>query len=68
VTQYRTKQGDVIDAICYRHYGRESAVVDLLNTNPGLADHGSVLPAGVIINLPALAAPTVPSQPVRLWD
>jgi len=68
VTQYRTKQGDMVDAICYKFYGRESAAVDVLKSNPGLADKGAVLPAGILINLPPLAAPATPSNTVRLWD
>ena len=68
MTQYRTKQGDVLDAICYQFYGRESAAVDVLKANPGLADAGPVFAAGITINLPALATPVTPSKAVRLWD
>ena len=68
MTQYRTKQGDMLDAICYKFYGRESAAVDVLKANPGLADKGPVFAAGILINLPPLATPATPSQTVRLWD
>jgi len=68
MTQYRTKQGDMLDAICYKFYGRESAAVDALKANPGLADKGPVFVAGILINLPPLATPVTPSQAVRLWD
>jgi len=68
MTQYRTKQGDMLDAICYKFYGRESASIDVLKANPGLADRGAVYPAGVTINLPVLAATPSSATPVRLWD
>jgi len=68
MTKYRTKQGDMVDAICYKFYGRESAAVDVLKANPGLAGQGSVLPSGIIIDLPPLATPATPSKAVRLWD
>jgi len=58
----------MLDAICYKFYGRESAAVDVLKANPGLADKGPVFTAGIIINLPALATPATPSKTVRLWD
>jgi len=68
MTRYRTKQGDMVDAICYKFYGRESASVDVLKANPGLADKGAVLPAGIIINLPLLSTQATQSNAVRLWD
>lgn len=67
-TRYMTKDGDMLDAICWKHYGAESAVVDVLEANPGLADHGPVLPAGVIITLPVLHAPATDTTHIRLWD
>lgn len=34
---YRTKEGDVIDAVCRRYYGCESGAVEtVLEANPGL--------------------------------
>jgi len=68
VTQYRTKQGDILDAICCQFYGRESAMIDVFEANPGLADKGPVFAAAIIINLPPLTAPVTPSNTVRLWD
>jgi len=68
MTQYRTKQGDMLDAICYKFYGRESASIDVLKANPGLADRGAVYPAGITIKLPVLAATPSGAAPVRLWD
>ncbi|RRA47068.1 tail protein X, partial [Cronobacter sakazakii] len=40
-------QGDTLDAICARHYGRTEGVVEtVLTANPGLAELGAVLPHG----------------------
>lgn len=65
---YRTKDGDMVDAICHRHYGRTAGVVEaVLEANPGLADEGSVLAAGVAILLPDLPDPE-PDEGVSLWD
>lgn len=66
---YSTKTGDMVDLIAYQHYGSTSArvVEQLLEANPGLADQGPLLPAGLIINLPE-ADTTATAQGVKLWD
>lgn len=65
---YRTKAGDVVDWIVWRHYGRQAGAVELvLEANPGLADHGAALPAGVEVVLPELPVPE-PEPVVRLWS
>lgn len=66
-TTYRTREGDMIDSICWRHYGRESAVTEVLKANPGLADRGAVLPSGIQITLPDLTTP-VAKESASLWD
>jgi len=65
---YRTKDGDMLDRICWHHYGFESAVTAVLEANPGLADYGPVLPAGILIRLPDLSKPNETIDTVRLWD
>lgn len=68
-SQTRSLQGDTLDAICWRHYGRTAGVTEaVLNANPGLADHGPVIPQATLITLPddAPSAPTV--KMVNLWD
>lgn len=67
--QYRTSEGDVVDQVAWRHYGRtDGRVVEkVLAANPGLADQGPVLPAGVTIVLPDLPEPEQVDG-VRLWD
>ncbi|WP_153785689.1 tail protein X [Pseudomonas sp. EMN2] len=67
--QRRTQQNDTVDALCWRHYGRTAGVVEqVLDANPGLADQGPVLPAGLLVILPELQA-AAPDRPmVQLWD
>ena len=64
--RYRAVAGDVLDAVCWRHYGRENTVPAVLAANPGLADATPVLPAGVVIDLPDLSTPPARTV-VRLW-
>lgn len=66
MTDYRTSDGDMVDAICFDHYGTETMTDAVYLANPGLADHGPLLPRGLLIKLPD--QPTAPSvQPKRLW-
>lgn len=64
---YRTKAGDTVDAIAWKHYGREAAAGDILEANRRLADLGPGLPAGVEVILPDLPEPVEPAA-IRLWD
>lgn len=67
--QKRTQQNDTVDAICWRHYGRTAGVVEaVLDANPGLADRGAVLPAGVLVTLPELQTTAPERQMVNLWN
>ncbi|MFT0733911.1 tail protein X [Ralstonia wenshanensis] len=64
----RAIQGDTVDAICHRVYGRTAGVTEaVLAANPGIADLGPVLPHGT-----ELVMPDIPPQPamqmVQLWD
>lgn len=63
-------QGDTVDAIAWRHYGRTRGVVEaILAANPGLADFGPVLPLGTRVQLPDLPTTQEPTrQLVQLWD
>ncbi|MGL5029275.1 MAG: tail protein X [Wolbachia pipientis] len=52
---YYTKENEMLDEICWKHYGYSSgAVEEVLLVNPGLAEHGSFLPAGLRIKLPKI--------------
>lgn len=67
--QARADQGDTLDLICWRYYGRTAGVVEqVLEANPGLADLGEVLPVGTLINLPALPAQAEKARVINLWD
>lgn len=67
--QKRTQQNDTVDALCWRHYGRTTGVVEaVLDANPGLADKGPVLPSGLLVTLPELQAAAPERQMVNLWD
>ncbi|EBQ7042199.1 tail protein X, partial [Salmonella enterica] len=46
-------QGDTLDVICARYYGRTEGVVEtVLQANPGLSELGVILPHGTAIELP----------------
>lgn len=69
MAEYRTKEGDMLDAICYRYYGRQSGAVELvLEVNQNLSRQNEQLPAGVIIILPDLPNQTKDITPIRLWN
>lgn len=61
-------QGDTVDAICWRYYGRTQGVVEqVYSLNAGLADAGIILPHGQPVELPDVtAAPQ--REIVNLWD
>lgn len=68
-TQLRTHQGDTVDALCWRHYGRTAGVTEaVIDVNPGLADHGPVLPQGLAVTLPDVPASAPERQVINLWD
>ena len=61
----RARQGDTVDLICWRTYGRTAGITEqVLEANPGLADLGPELPIGTLVTLPA--QPATPNQPARL--
>lgn len=66
MTTYRTIQGDMVDEICFNHYGSEAMTTAVYEANPGLAALGSILPTGTEITLPKVKEEPVKS-PVRLW-
>jgi len=66
---YRTKDGDVLDQVCAKHYGDAPySIEDVLAANPGLAAHGPVMRSGLLIELSVVeeSAPEAPT--IRLWD
>lgn len=67
---YKTRAGDVVDEIAWRQYGLVNAAIlrQMFAANPGLADRGAVLPAGLDIALPDIDQPATVTQGVALWD
>lgn len=62
-------QGDTVDVICWRYYGRTAGVTEaVLDANPGLADLGPVIPHGTAVTLPDAAPQAEQRQVVNLWD
>lgn len=67
---YITSDGDTVDQIAFKNYGSiEGLVVERVYlANPGLADYGPDIPAGVSIALPVLdAAVTAKTTGHKLW-
>lgn len=65
---YVTRDGDVLDLICWRHYGRTAGIVEkVLEANYGLAALGPIYPHSVTIFLPELPAPKV-KKVINIWD
>ncbi|PDO83307.1 tail protein X [Kosakonia pseudosacchari] len=63
----KTQQGDTLDLLCQRYYGRTASVVEtVLAANPGLADLGVILPYGTPVNLPEVQTQTI-KETVNLW-
>ena len=65
---YITKDGDVLDAICFKYYGSTTGVVEkVLEANRHLAELGAVFAAGTKIVLPDLT-PEEETESVKLWS
>ncbi|MFP3015104.1 MAG: tail protein X [Wolbachia sp.] len=65
---YLTKEGEMLDLICWKHYGFTDGVVELiLAENLGLAEHRSFLPAGLKIKLPIIQKPMQKSK-LKVWE
>jgi len=61
-------QGDSVDALCWRFYGRTEGMVELvLEKNQDLAKLGHELPIGTIVDLPD-EPPQAKAQLIQLWD
>lgn len=66
-TTIRTSDGDVLDSLCFVHYGHLSGTVEAtLAANPGLAAVSQPYASGRLIVLPDLPEPT--GATVTLWE
>lgn len=61
---YRSKDGERLDQIVYRHYGHLRYFESVLELNPKLE---IVLKAGTLVNLPELNEEKIPQKQVALW-
>ncbi len=65
---YITKDGDVLDAICFKYYGSTTGVVEkVLEANRHLAELGAIFSANVKIILPDLT-PEEETESIKLWS
>jgi phage tail protein X len=63
-----TTEGDMVDLIAFKRFGDTAGITETIyEANPGLAEQGPVLPAGVVIRVPV---PLVRERatPERIWD
>jgi phage tail protein X len=66
---YRSKEGEMLDEIVWRHYGNRvaGALETVLEANQGIAGLGPVLPVNTRIQLPVIETPKE-AETVSLWD
>lgn len=60
------KDGDSLDALVFKHYGRHDLLPEVLNANRHLAREPILLTAGILIALPDIPPPNDYPM-VRLW-
>lgn len=67
---YLSRDGDVVDRIAWQQYGvvNDDVLSAVFAANPGLADRGTALPAGVLVTLPDIPNPSTQQQAVTLWE
>jgi phage tail protein X len=63
---YTTKYGDILDWICWKHYGTTAVLEQVLAANPTLTNEK--LPTGVIVKLPYIASIKSGKKELRLWN
>lgn len=66
----RSIAGDSVNLLLYRELGRSDDAIEeaLWRLNPSLAEHGTVLPAGVSVVLPEVLPQLLAAAPVSAWD
>ena len=63
---YITKEGDVLDWICWKHYGTISVLEKVMETNSKITDER--LAAGIEVKLPYIEIILKNGSEVRLWN
>lgn len=62
-------EGETVDAIAFAYFGRHQGTTEAIyDANPGLADHGLLLPAGLSIAIPEMPAEAPSARTVKLYD
>lgn len=66
----RTQDGDVLDLMCFQHYGKEGMTEQVLEANLFLVEYSTHLPQGLEIEMPDVEVSELVEQvdEVRLWD
>lgn len=63
-TNYQTRSGDMIDQLCFKHYGAVKGYINrIYEANPMLAQYPVKLPAGITIVMPEVEI----NDEVNLW-
>lgn len=66
--EVRAIQGDTVDRICYRIYGKTAGITEAVyEANAGLADIGPIIPTGTLVKLPEVASQPTQAT-VQLWN
>lgn len=66
---YTTIEGDMLDMICFKHYGYENGSVEAVYAaNRELAEQGTAFANGLQIVLPYIAQQKQERRIVTLWD
>ena len=66
MVKYQTKEGDVLDWICWKHYATTAVLEQVLAANPTLTDEK--LSAGSTVCLPLFDSIPDKRREVKLWD
>ncbi|MFO2462504.1 tail protein X [Pseudomonas sp. 15FMM2] len=66
----RSIAGDSVNLLLYRELGRcdDDAEEMLWRLNPGLAEHGPLLPVGIWVIVPEMESRPGATRPVLAWD
>ena len=68
MTIYTSKDGETLDYIVWRHYGKTDGILEqVLTQNRPLAKYGAILPAGIKITLPDIIQDTNKNK-IKLWQ
>lgn len=62
---YVSKGGEMLDEICFAHYGNDKQSDEVIRANRGLEQQPFILPAGIEISLPDQV--NKKEQGVKLW-